>query len=124
MKAIELEKSYRIARRSKDEDSRMILLSLEPILSMLDKLMSRKENGKKPFSTFSAKEAIGKIEETEKLIQTWIEKKHTLEEKDLNALKTIEGYCDLAIQEIRMESMKQDFLYLKDSVALAREFLR
>ena len=91
----------------------MLLLSLLPCLGMLQKLLSRKEHGKKPFSPqFDYEERIKEIESCRHLLQ---EGKGDV----LSVLKPLPPLCDCSCLEIKTQSLREDILWLKRSFECA-----
>ncbi len=89
------------------EETDLILLSLLPGLGMLNKLLTRKERGKRPFSPsfgFSAR-----IQEIQELTQLLLSERGR-EGKEL--LERLAETCDRAVEEIRTPSLQEDIRWL------------
>lgn len=89
--------------------------SLLPLLNMSHKLLTRKNNGKKPFShDFHFDLKIHLIEETYDQIVSLIKDKK--EEVNLSLLKEISLDLISATSEIKIESLVNDFKYLSSQI--------
>ena len=88
--------------------------SILPLLNMSYKLLTRKNNGKKPFSNkFQFEFKIKLIEKSYHQILSFINDK---KEVDLSILKEISSSLLLATKEIKIESLINDFNYLSNQI--------
>lgn len=110
-------------RKAQDTEKYTALLSVLPLLSMLQKLLCRKQNGKKPFSTsFDYPSKMNRIQEIEKRIYD-VSPNEELNESLKDDLLTLSEIASLAKEEIRLESLKGDFCYLSDMFAELSRFV-
>ena len=89
--------------------------SLLPLLNMSHKLLTRKNNGKKPFShDFHFDLKIHLIEQSHEQIVSFIKDKKG--EVNLSLLKEISLDLIAATSEIKIESLVNDFNYLSKQI--------
>lgn len=98
--------------RSVHDESAMLLLSLLPALGMLQKLLYRKEHGKRPFSEGFA--YARREEEIRNLRQSLLQGRESPSE-----LLSVVSTCETALAEIRTKSLRDDVLWLKNSFECA-----
>lgn len=92
----------------------LYFVSILPLLNMSYKLLTRKNNGKKPFSNeFQFEFKIKLIENSYHQIISFINDK---KEVDLFILKEISSSLLLATKEIKIESLINDFNYLSNQI--------
>lgn len=108
---IENKTSSRIPKFKMELKGEEVLLSMLPLLSMLLKLMTRKQNSKKPFS-FDFNEKKGFILKCENEFESMISKKEVDKEKASSLLKKLAIIGFEARREVAMKSLKEDFTYL------------
>lgn len=92
--------------------------SLLPCLMIIDKLMKRKNTGKKPFSvTFDYQKRNAELDQAIDLIETSLEK-NELNVTEINQLLSncLETIC-LAKQEIKNQSLKGDFNWVEKEIS-------
>lgn len=110
-------------RKAQEPEKYTALLSALPLLSMLQKLLVRKQNGKKPYSlSFDFSSKMEEIKKTENKILD-VSKTLTVDDSIKEDLMSISGIASLAKEETRLESLKGDFAYLSDMFAEISRFL-
>lgn len=110
-------------RKAQDTEKYTALLSALPLISMLQKLLCRKQNGKKPFSpSFDYLSKVNKIQEIEKKIYD-VSLKEEYDDSLKDDLIALSEIASLAKEEIRLESLKGDFCYLSDMFAQLSQFV-
>lgn len=115
------EKRIKACASSQDERL-MAILAILPSLRMLDKLLTRKNNGKKPFSAeFDYEGRIKQVHDVEKLLVKAMEE--GIKEEDVSELKKVAETSLLATKEIKMESLKNDFYWICDNISSLCTFL-
>ena len=100
-------------KKSHYSDDVLALITVLPCFNMAMKLMNRKQSGKKPFSkTFKFEERMVKMNQAYQVFENAITKKegNTKEVKD--ALLSVRDTITKASKEIKMESLKNDYIYL------------
>lgn len=106
---------------SHDDESLMALLTSLPCLSMLQKLLMRKNQGKKPFSpSFEAEKRIRQIQETMEQIQ----QEGVLPASMISNLQAAAETSLVATAEIKMESLRNDFIWIHDNLLLLCGFIQ
>lgn len=106
---------------SHDDEALMALLASLPCLSMLQKLLMRKNQGKKPFSpSFEAEKRIRQIQETMEQIQ----QEGVLPASMISNLQEAAETSLVATAEIKMESLRNDFIWIHDNLLLLCGFIQ
>ena len=104
----------------KDENKRITyssLVSSLPSLLMLKKLLIRKNQGKKPFDkNFEYEKKIGTIDETFSYIESMLVKKDFFDAKEKKALNDCSLIASLAVDNVKMESLKADFRWISQEI--------
>ncbi len=107
-----------ISKTKKDDLKYAALVSILPFFPLAFKLMTRKNNGKKPFSKefdFDKKiEQIREVENTVKTILNTNEKETTL----ILELKSFVQILTEAKNEIKNTGLKNDFVYMINEVEI------
>lgn len=99
--------------RNAVDDRERLLLSTLPALAMLSKLMTRKENGKRPYSeAFAFPRRIEEVHAARDRILQSLVRKDWNQEEVRTILEPIEETCLLAEKEVRMVSLKEDFQWI------------
>lgn len=118
-----LDASLKKRRKAQESEKYTALLSALPLLSMLQKLLIRKQNGKKPYSmSFDFSSKMEEIKKTENKILD-VSKALTIDDTIKEDLMSIAEIASLAKEETRLESLKGDFVYLSDMFAEISRFL-
>ncbi len=104
----------------KDENKRITyssLVSSLPSLLMLKKLLIRKNQGKKPFDKdFEYEKKIAAIDETVSYIESMLVKKDFFDAKEKRALIDCSLIASLAVDNVKMESLKADFRWISQEI--------
>ena len=105
----------------KERDAYAYVLSTLPAIEMLIKLVERKQNGKKPFSdAFQYENSRKDIDEGKKEIYAFLDgEKNEVK----SALEKLSDISLKAREEIKMESLRNDYLWISKTISLARSFL-
>lgn len=106
----------------KERDAYAYVLSTLPAIEMLIKLVERKQNGKKPFSdAFQYENSRKAIDEGKKEIYAFLDgEKNEVK----SALENLSNISLKAREEIKMESLRNDYLWISKTISLARSFLK
>lgn len=100
-------------KKSHYSDNVLALITVLPCFNMAMKLMNRKQNGKKPFSkAFKFEERIAKMNQAYLVFETAITKKESDTKEVKEALLNVKNIILKASKEIKMESLKNDYIYL------------
>lgn len=106
---------------SQEDEAMMALIASLPCLGMLQKLMMRKNQGKKPFSpSFEAEKRIRQIQETMEQIQ----QEEVLPASVILDLQAAAEASLAATAEIKMESLRNDFIWIHDNLLLLCGFIQ
>lgn len=104
-------------KTEKEEIEFVKYFSLLPMLLVIEKLMKRKNSGKKPFSTaFEYEKRITEIDNTIDLIDTRLSTGKTDNEKVEEALKKCVETIRKAQEEIKSASLKGDFCWVEKEI--------
>lgn len=99
-------------------------LSLLPVLAMLCKLMTRKQKGKRPYSeAFAFKDRIVEIKRGMAMLEAFA---MTDDDGivDSRLLAAIGKTCQEAMAEVRMASLRRDFVWIGESIENALSCLQ
>ena len=106
---------------SSKQDEYAYLLSTLPAIEMLIKLVERKQNGKKKFSDeFNYDKSRERIEEAKKEICSYLD---GLDVDVKTALRDISSIARKGREEIKMESLRNDYLWIADTMEIALSFV-
>lgn len=112
----ELNKYYKSLCGDKDSDITMVLLSSLPHLSMMEKLFKRKQDGKKKFSLeFQYDKKIDEISKVKEKILSDLKTKDYQLDSYISMFQSLAKISSLAREEVKMNSLKNDFDYLSQS---------
>ena len=114
----EVENGLRRIRKGEHDEAYTALLASLPALDLLKRLMERKNRSKRPFSSFSFEIAHKEIEEAYAVIEDSLSHGIRFEEC-VKVLKNVSDIAYHASQEIKMPSLKSDYLWTKDTFDLA-----
>ena len=114
----EVENGLRRIRKGEHDEAYTALLASLPALDLLKKLMERKNRSKRPFTSFSFAEAHKEIEEAYAVIEDSLTQGIRFEEC-VKVLKNVSDIAYKASQEIKMPSLKSDYLWAKDTFDLS-----
>jgi hypothetical protein len=122
---LNLKKQYKQLNGKKEADTRMLLLASLPNIRMMEKLLTRKQNGKKKFpESFSFDVKMEGITSIETVLGLQL-KTNILElKKDMEFFRFLDDTCILAMNEIKMDSLKRDFIYLSQFFQDVMELLK
>ena len=97
--------------------SERMLLSCLPALAMLEKLMTRKERGKKPYSEgFCFEERLKALKEAQQRLLSALEEGNADERLVIACLEPLAQTTEMACQEVRMASLKEDFVWIGKTI--------
>ena len=104
---------FKMMKNSSNEDDFMAVLSTLPCLNMLLKLMDRKAKAKKPFSSeFNYQEKLTQLLKAEEILHLALDKNEFRNDEVINNLNLISNIAIQASEEIKLISLKNDYLYL------------
>lgn len=111
-----MQDNYCFLSRQTDCDKKKMALSLLPVLAMLCKLMTRKQKGKRPYSeAFAFKDRIEEIKRGMAMLEAFA---MTDDDGivDSRLLAAIGETCQEAMAEVRMASLRRDFVWIGESI--------